>query len=189
MSIWKLPIQNCGYRSIAWDKQTCLSTCNLYKPCLPLDFFLSYVWANNASPCRNTCIQIIFFHSLFKKQQCLAGQKLMCKGRVKPCTAVLPWQLLLGEVGLAGSDFLQVFLLWWIDLQRSNNFHLKLFLQLGNFADQFFCSVVLNEGFVLLATHDSDGMLVLRSPLLPAFVCKISCSVVLSSVLLNEVQH
>lgn len=49
--------------------------------------------------------------------------------------------------------------------------------------------MVLNEGFVLLATHDSDGMLVLRSLLLPAFVCKISCSVVLYSVLLNEVQH
>lgn len=49
--------------------------------------------------------------------------------------------------------------------------------------------MVLNEGFVLLSAHVSDGMLVLRSLLLPAFVCKISCSVVLYSVLLDEIQH
>lgn len=101
---------------------------------------------------------------------------VMASGGVKPCTTVLPWQLLLGETGLVESDFLQVFLLWWIDLQRSNNFHLKLFVQLGNFAEQFFCSVVVNKGFVLLAAHVSHGMIVLRSPLPPAFVWKISCS-------------
>lgn len=57
---------------------------------------------------------------------------VMANCRVKPCTILLPWQLVLGEKGLIESDFLQDFLLsWWIDLQSSNHFHLKLFCGSG----------------------------------------------------------
>lgn len=194
---WEWKWQNWGYRSTAWDKQTCLnSTCNLFRPCLHFKSFFFYLrFGQILLPFPTTLASnFSYFFPSLKNSSVLLGrnwcaeQTVMASGRVKPCTTVLPWQLLLGEMGLVESDFLQVFLLWWIDLQRSNNFHLKLFPQLGNFAEQFFCSVVLNKVFVLLATHVSDGMIMLRS-LLPAFLWKISCSVVLYSVLLNEIQH